>query len=61
MLPYKKSVGRAAFGRLRVYVGTPAELSSVNAETLESAQKRRLSTIKVVEVGKISQQLGAKR
>ena len=61
MLPYKKSVGRAALGRLRVYVGTPAELSSVNAKTLESAQKSRLSTIKVVELGKISQQLGAKR
>ena len=61
MLPYKRSVGRAALGRLRVYVGTPAELSSVNAETLERAQKRRLSTIKVVEVGKISQQLGAKK
>jgi len=61
MLPYKKSVGRAALERLRVYVGTPAELSNVNTETLESAQKSRLSTIKVVELGKISQQLGAKR
>jgi large subunit ribosomal protein L13 len=61
MLPYKKSVGRAAFGRLRVYIGTPAELSSVNAETLERARKSRLSTIKVVEVGKISHQLGAKK
>jgi large subunit ribosomal protein L13 len=61
MLPYKKSAGRAAFERLRVYIGTPAELSSVNAETLERAQKSRLSTIKVVELGKISQQLGAKK
>lgn len=61
MLPYKKSVGRVAFGRLRVYVGTPAELSSANAETLERAQKTRLSTIKVIEVGKISQQLGANK
>ena len=61
MLPYKKSAGRAALERLRVYIGTPAELSSVNAETLERAQKSRLSTIKVVELGKISQQLGAKK
>ena len=61
MLPYKKSAGRAAFGRLRVYVGTPAELSSVKGETPERAQKSRLSTIKVVEIGKISQQLGAKK
>jgi len=61
MLPYKKSLGRAAFGRLKVYIGTPPGLSDVTAETVEAAQKSRLSTIKVVEVGKISEQLGAKK
>jgi large subunit ribosomal protein L13 len=61
MLPYKKAFGRAAFGRLRVYMGTPAELSNVDAETLDSAHKSRLSTIKVIDLEKISQRLGAKK
>jgi large subunit ribosomal protein L13 len=61
MLPYKKAFGRAAFGRLRVYMGTPAELSNVDAETLDSAHKSRLSTIKVTDLERISQRLGAKK
>jgi len=61
MLPYKKALGKAAFGRLRVYMGTPAELSKVEAETLENAHKSKLSTIKVTELAKISQRLGAKK
>jgi large subunit ribosomal protein L13 len=59
MLPYKKAVGRAAFGRLRVYIGTPAELSNVDAETLDYVHKSKLSTIKMTNLAKISQQLGA--
>ncbi|MGA7076343.1 MAG: 50S ribosomal protein L13 [Halobacteriota archaeon] len=61
MLPYKKAFGKAAFGRLRVYMGTPTELSNVDAETLDSAHKSRLSTIKVTDLEKISQRLGAKK
>ena len=61
MLPYKKGFGKAAFGRLRVYKGTPAELSNVEAETLDSAHKSRLSTIKVTDSEKISKRLGAKK
>jgi large subunit ribosomal protein L13 len=60
MLPYKKALGKAAFGRLRVYMGTPKELVDVDAETPNSAHKSRLSTIKVTDLEKISQRLGAK-
>ena len=60
MLPYKKAFGKTAFGRLRVYMGTPKELADVDAETLNSAHKSRLSTIKVTNLEKISQRLGAK-
>jgi large subunit ribosomal protein L13 len=61
MLPYKKAAGREALRRLRVYAGTPAELTSVTAVTLGDARKSRLSTIKAIELEKISKQLGAKR
>jgi large subunit ribosomal protein L13 len=60
MLPYKKAFGKAAFSRLRVYMGTPKELIDVEAETLNSAHKSRLSTIKITNLGKVSQRLGAK-
>jgi len=61
MLPYKKAFGKTAFGRLKVYMGTPKELVGVKAETLNSARKSRLSTIKITELQKISQRLGAKK
>ena len=60
MLPYKKAAGREALARLRVYIGTPTEFSNVDAETLEHAHKSKLSTIKITDLRKISQQLGAK-
>jgi large subunit ribosomal protein L13 len=60
MLPYKKAFGKAAFSRLRVYIGTPKELIDVEAEMLNGAHKSRLSTIKVTDLQKVSQRLGAK-
>jgi large subunit ribosomal protein L13 len=60
MLPYKKAFGKAAFSRLRVYMGIPKELTDVEAETLNNAHKSRLSTIKVTDLEKVSQRLGAK-
>jgi large subunit ribosomal protein L13 len=60
MLPYKKAFGKAAFSRLRVYMGIPKELTDVEVETLNSAHKSRLSTIKVTDLEKVSQRLGAK-
>lgn len=61
MLPYKKAFGKTAFGQLKVYMGTPKELVGVEAETLNSAHKSRLSTIKITDLQKISQRLGAKK
>ena len=60
MLPYKKAFGKAAFGRLRVYVGTPKELVDIATETLNSAGKSRLNTIKITDLEKVSQRLGTK-
>ncbi|MGZ4901550.1 MAG: 50S ribosomal protein L13 [Halobacteriota archaeon] len=60
MLPYKKARGRAALANLRVYMGVPIQFSGAEAETLEHAHKSRLSTIKMIELRSIAQQLGAK-
>ncbi len=55
MVPYKQSRGREALGRLRVYVGNPYD----EAEVLEDTSLDRLSNIKFVSLGTVSENLGA--
>jgi large subunit ribosomal protein L13 len=55
MLPYKKPRGREALGNVRVYVGNPYD----EAEILEDTSLDRLSNIKFVALGDISESLGA--
>ena len=57
MLPYKRQRGREAFENVRVYVGNPYE--SEEAVVFEDASLDRLSTIKFVSLGEISDSLGA--
>ena len=60
MVPYKEDRGREALGRLRVYVGNPYEDSeAVEAEVLEDTSLDRLSNIKFVSLGTVSENLGA--
>jgi len=59
MLPYQTPHGRAAFKRLRVYMGVPPEVGSQAAGTVEDAS--RVRTAKVIELGEISRRLGAKQ
>jgi large subunit ribosomal protein L13 len=60
MLPYKKQRGREAFESVRVYVGNPYEDDGeYEAEILEDTSLDRLSNIKFVQLGEISEQLGA--
>lgn len=59
MLEYKKPSGRAAYRRLKVYVGVPKGLQAEKAETLESAKKPQLS--KYTTLAAISKELGSKR
>jgi len=56
MVPYKRPRGREAFENVRVYVGNPYD---EEAEVLEDASLDRLSTIKFVQLGEISESLGA--
>jgi len=58
MLPYKQHKGREALKGLKVHVGVPLEFESEEIGQLREAQPKNIS--KSVELGKISQLLGAK-
>jgi large subunit ribosomal protein L13 len=71
MLPYKTPRGRDAFENVRVYVGNPLEEDSagasprsgdgeaVEAEVLDGTSLNRLSNIRFVHLGEVSENLGA--
>jgi large subunit ribosomal protein L13 len=56
MIPYKTTRGREAFENVRVYVENPYD---EDATVLEETSLDRLSNIKFVSLGEISEQLGA--
>ncbi|WP_049986898.1 50S ribosomal protein L13 [Halobellus rufus] len=57
MLPHKKDRGREALSNVRVYVGNPFD---EDGEALEDTTLDRLSNIKFLTLGEISENLGAK-
>jgi large subunit ribosomal protein L13 len=57
MVPYKKPRGREALENVRVYLGNPYE--DGDAEVLDGTSLDRLSNIKFVSLGEISESLGA--
>ena len=56
MLPYKEDHGREAFENVRVYLGNPYDEDS---EVLDGTSLDRLSNIKFISLGEISEKLGA--
>jgi large subunit ribosomal protein L13 len=56
MVPYKETRGREAFENVRVYVGNPHHY---DAEVLDETSLDRLSNIKFISLGEISENLGA--
>jgi large subunit ribosomal protein L13 len=56
MLPYKKPRGRDAFENVRVYVGNPYD---EDGEILDDTSLDRLSNIRFVQLGEVSEYLGA--
>ena len=58
MLPYKRPRGRDALENVRAYVGNPYE-ADYETELLADTSLDRLSTIKFVSLGEISDSLGA--
>ena len=55
MVPHKRDRGREALGNVRVYVGNPYD----SAEVLPDTSLDRLSNIKFVSLGEVSEALGA--
>jgi large subunit ribosomal protein L13 len=58
MVPYKTTRGREAFENVRVYVGNPYD---DDGEVLDGTSLDRLSNIKFVSLGDVSEALGAKQ
>ena len=58
MIPYKQQKGRQALKGLKVHVGIPSEFEKEEISALKEAQPKNVS--KSVELGKISNLLGAK-
>jgi large subunit ribosomal protein L13 len=56
MVPYKSKRGREAFENIRVYVGNPYD---EDGTVLEDTSLDRLSTIKFITLGTVSENLGA--
>ena len=56
MLPYKSKRGREALENVRVYVGDPFD---DEPEVLEGTSLDRLSNIRFVQLGEVSEKLGA--
>ncbi|XVH31746.1 50S ribosomal protein L13 [Haloferacaceae archaeon DSL9] len=56
MVPYKTQRGREAFENVRVYVGNPFD---EDGEVLDGTSLDRLSNIKFISLGEISEKLGA--
>ena len=58
MVPYKTTRGREAFENVRVYMGNPYD---DDGEVLDGTSLDRLSNIKFVSLGEISEALGANK
>ncbi|MXR53132.1 50S ribosomal protein L13 [Halovenus sp. WSH3] len=59
MVPHKKPRGREALENVRVYLGNPYEDDEHEPEVLDGTSLDRLSNIKFVSLGEISEYLGA--
>ena len=58
MLPMKKSSGRVAYKRLRVYMGIPKEFENCDIEKIEEAKNNKLKGF--ITLAELSKHLGAK-
>ena len=58
MLPYRKTTGREAFKRLKVFVGIPIEYEESEIFKVQEASPKNIK--KSIELGKMSRLLGSK-
>lgn len=57
MIPYQTAHGRAAFKRLKCYIGIPKEFEGKKIEIIERAKKQ---PVNYITIGELSESLGAK-
>ncbi len=58
MLPWKSSRGREAYKRLKVHLGVPKEFEMSRKVKFEDANMDKLSEMRFITIGKLSQNLG---
>jgi large subunit ribosomal protein L13 len=58
MLPYRKTTGREAFKRLKVFIGMPIEFEESEIFEVQEASPKNIK--KSIELGKMSRLLGSK-
>lgn len=58
MLPYRKTTGREAFKKLKVFVGIPKEFEGAEIFKIQEAEPKNIK--KSIELGKMSKLLGSK-
>ena len=59
MLPYRKTRGRDAFSRLKLYIGIPEELETYHQESIPDAHVTKLKG-RYLTVGEIAKNIGWK-
>jgi large subunit ribosomal protein L13 len=57
MIPYQKPHGRAAYKRLKCYIGVPEQFNEKDAEVIKQAQKHYVDAMSIEE---LSKSLGAR-
>ncbi len=60
MLPHKKTRGREAFSRLKVYIAIPEEYKGEELAKIEGVDMKRLGSIKHIRLDELSGKLGAR-
>ncbi|MBI2575351.1 50S ribosomal protein L13 [Candidatus Woesearchaeota archaeon] len=60
MVPRKKARGRAAFKRVRCFIGVPEGLGSQKLERVAEAGVRKASTVKFITVRELCRLIGGK-
>ena len=57
MLPWDKPRGKAAYRKLKVYIGIPEKLKEVNLQTLPAARSSSIRAV-LVKVGDVAKSIG---
>jgi large subunit ribosomal protein L13 len=60
MLPWKHAKGKAIYRKVKCYVGVPEEFKDKKGITIESANVKKLPTLKYTDLLTLSKRLGAK-